>query len=72
MDMYDSCRIMLDMAERLGDNGEAVMTLKLSSGGWRRKTFKALELLESGCQILNARQLFHNRGEVTVYIKNFT
>jgi 23S rRNA (cytidine2498-2'-O)-methyltransferase len=69
MGMYDSCRVMLDMADKLTGNGAAVMTLKLSAGEWRKKTFKAIELLEKKYIIAGARQLFHNRGEVTVYLR---
>jgi 23S rRNA (cytidine2498-2'-O)-methyltransferase len=69
MDVYDSCRIMLDMVEKLEDNGIALMTLKLSSGDWRRKTLKALDFLESRYRVIDAKQLFYNRGEVTVCMK---
>ncbi|MDR1664722.1 MAG: methyltransferase domain-containing protein [Clostridiales bacterium] len=68
MDMFDSCRVMLDTAERLKPNGQAVITLKLSPGGWRKKTLRALELLEKKYRVLGARQLFHNREEVTVWL----
>jgi 23S rRNA (cytidine2498-2'-O)-methyltransferase len=69
MDVYDSCRVMQELSDRLADDGSAVMTLKLSSGNWRRKVLKAFEFLESGYGIAGARQLFHNRGEVTAYLK---
>ena len=67
MDTLDSVRIMLDMAPFLCAGGQAIMTLKLSQNHWYKQTAKALALLEQRYRIADVRQLFHNRGEVTVY-----
>jgi len=66
MDMIESCKIMLDMAPFLSPNGIAVMTLKLPHSNWYKNTARALALLEKSYAIKGARQLFHNRSEVTV------
>lgn len=70
MDMYDSVRFMLDAAFLLTPGGAAVMTLKLAKGQGLSKINKALALLEKKYRVINTRQLFHNRDEVTVYISN--
>jgi 23S rRNA (cytidine2498-2'-O)-methyltransferase len=67
MDMYDSARVMLEAAHALKPGGNAIMTLKLTPGHWLRKTANVFKLLEEKYNVMNARQLFHNRDEVTVY-----
>jgi 23S rRNA (cytidine2498-2'-O)-methyltransferase len=68
MDMYDSVRIMLDAAHLLSPGGTAVMTLKLTKGQGLSKINKALDLLAKKYRVADARQLFHNRDEVTVLL----
>jgi 23S rRNA (cytidine2498-2'-O)-methyltransferase len=68
MDVMDSARIMLDAADWLAPSGFGVMTLKLSRGQWYKKTKKALDLLGKRYRVKAARQLFHNRDEVTVLL----
>lgn len=69
MDITESCRIMCDMASCLHPDGAALMTLKLSPGHWLQKTIKGLTALNRCYQVMEARQLFHNRDEVTVYMR---
>ena len=68
MDMMASARIMLDLAPRLSEKGVAVMTLKLPHKEWYKNTKRALKLLEKSYTVKGARQLFHNRSEVTVVL----
>jgi 23S rRNA (cytidine2498-2'-O)-methyltransferase len=59
-----SCRVMLDAAERLRPGGLAVVTLKI--GTRLDVARRCLELLRRRYRIDFARQLHHNRHEVTV------
>jgi len=59
-----SCRVMLDAAERLRPGGLAVVTLKI--GARVDAVHRCLELLRRAYRIDFARQLHHNRNEVTV------
>jgi len=45
------------------------MTLKLPEQGRREIIDVAFEILRYAYEILGARQLFHNRSEITVYLK---
>lgn len=53
----------------LKQGGMVVLTLKLFGDAPRRQMLKAISTLENYYQILNVRQLFHNRSEVTVILK---
>ena len=66
MDARDSARVMLMAEKFLKPKGFAVMTLKLPERGMGEVARAALRILGSGYSILGARQLFHNRDEVTV------
>jgi len=68
MDMMESCKIMLDMTPLLAHAGIAVMTFKLPHAQWYKNTKRALALLEKSYTVQGARQLFHNRSEVTVWL----
>ena len=68
MDALDSCRIMLDCAGCLKIGGTALMTLKLPQAHWLQHTQKAVSLLHREYNVAAARQLFHNRSEVTVLL----
>jgi 23S rRNA (cytidine2498-2'-O)-methyltransferase len=59
-----TCRVMLDAAERLRPGGLAVVTLKI--GARVDAVRKHLDLLRRRYRIDFARQLHHNRNEVTV------
>jgi len=70
MDMIASCKIMLDLAKHLATNGLAIMTLKLPHKEWYKNTKRAMNMLERAYNVKAARQLFHNRSEVTVVISH--
>ncbi|WP_157357288.1 SAM-dependent methyltransferase [Amycolatopsis nigrescens] len=61
-----SCRIVLDAAERLRPGGMAVITLKLSPQRPVDTVRHCLALLAPRYRVRAARQLHHNRHEVTV------
>jgi 23S rRNA (cytidine2498-2'-O)-methyltransferase len=66
MDARDSARLMAATADRLQADGLAVVTLKLPTRRMDQVAAHALNLLRERYRILNARQLFHNRHEITV------
>lgn len=70
MEPGDSARILLEMRSLLRPAGQAVITLKLAKKQWYKQTMKAVELLSRGYEIAGVRQLFNNRSEVTVFLKN--
>jgi len=69
MDARDSARMMLDYAPLLYPHGLALMTIKLPMDNRRRLLEHTLSLLQEEYTIAGARQLFHNRSEVTVYLR---
>ncbi|GAB4580367.1 MAG: SAM-dependent methyltransferase [Anaerolineales bacterium] len=69
MDARDSARVMLMAAKYLKPKGFAVMTLKLPEKGMGEVARATLKILGSGYSIVGARQLFHNRDEVTVALE---
>ncbi|MCB9137739.1 MAG: 50S rRNA methyltransferase [Caldilineaceae bacterium] len=68
MDARDSARLMVDYAPLLYADGQAIMTLKLPARGRRAIIERAFEILRQAYEIQGARQLFHNRSEITVYL----
>ena len=69
MDALDSAQLMLRARRNLKPSGWALMTLKLPKSHADRIAFAALALLREGYTLIGARQLFHNRNEITVAIK---
>jgi 23S rRNA (cytidine2498-2'-O)-methyltransferase len=77
MDARDSVEIMLGFAPYLAAEGTAVMTLKLPKmGGSATAARKMLDMLRedlerlaTGYEVIGARQLYHNRSEVTVALR---
>jgi len=77
MDARDSIEIMLSFAPRLTQEGIAIMTLKMpkltNSADGARKALDMLridiEMLATRYEIIGARQLYHNRSEVTVAMR---
>jgi 23S rRNA (cytidine2498-2'-O)-methyltransferase len=73
MDAADSARLMVNFASRLYRHGMAIMTIKLPSGedaiATRQRVNAALATLQSAYTIVGARQLFHNRSEITVALR---
>ncbi len=66
MDPQLSCKLMLDAAERLQPGALTVMTLKLSAHRPVKTVRDCLDLLRRRYRVRTARQLHHNRHEVTV------
>ena len=69
MDARDSAWLMKDLAYVILPGGLAVVTLKLPHEDFARITYRALGILRSAYSIIGARQLFHNRSEVTVVLR---
>jgi 23S rRNA (cytidine2498-2'-O)-methyltransferase len=61
-----SCDLMLEAARHLEPDGLAIVTLKLSSLHPLKTVRACLGILQRGYDLLVARQLYHNRHEVTV------
>ena len=70
MDARDSARLMVAYARYLVPDGAALITLKLPEREPRAVLDQALRLLERGYRVVGARQLFHNRSEVTVHLRH--
>lgn len=69
MEADRSCQVLVDAAPRLRRGGRAVITLKV---GRRRPTATVQRALKALSQVYEpefARQLFHNRNEVTVVVR---
>jgi 23S rRNA (cytidine2498-2'-O)-methyltransferase len=69
MDARDSARLMVDYARQLYPHGIAIMTFKLPESGRRIVLDHAFKILRGAYILAGARQLFHNRSEITVYLK---
>ena len=61
-----SCAVMLEAARRLKPGGLAIVTLKISPREPLKTVSMSLRTLERAYELLHARQLRHNRNEVTV------
>jgi 23S rRNA (cytidine2498-2'-O)-methyltransferase len=72
MDARDSARLMLDYAVCLDPAGFALMTLKLPHRDPEQVVHQAVGLLQRRYELIGARQLFHNRSEITVALKRRT
>lgn len=68
MDARDSARLMVDYAKQIYPGGAAIMTLKLPEEGRATVIEHTWEILEKAYTIVGARQLFHNRSEITLYL----
>lgn len=66
LDAIESAKIMLLAHSVLKESGLAVMTLKLPHQGAQRLVRQAIAILEKKYTVVAARQLFHNRQEVTI------
>lgn len=69
MDARDSARLMVAYAPQLYREGRALMTLKLPEENRENVIDHTFNILRDAYEILGARQLFHNRSEITVYLK---
>ncbi len=68
MDARDSARLMVAYAKQLYRHGSAIMTLKLPEEGRGPIIDYTFAILQEVFTIAGARQLFHNRSELTVYL----
>ncbi|MDR3239053.1 MAG: methyltransferase domain-containing protein [Clostridiales bacterium] len=66
MDVVDSVKMILKFAPRLNAGGLMIMTFKLPSKKPEAAVEKGLAMLAREYGNLRARQLFHNRSEITV------
>jgi 23S rRNA (cytidine2498-2'-O)-methyltransferase len=69
LDGRDSARLMVGYAPFLYRDGIAIMTLKLPENGRAAVIDHALNILHPAYTIAAARQLFHNRSEITLYLR---
>jgi len=69
MDARDSARLMVAYAKQLYRHGLVIMTLKLPEENRRPILDHALTILQQVYTLVGARQLFHNRSEITVYLR---
>jgi 23S rRNA (cytidine2498-2'-O)-methyltransferase len=69
LDARDSARLMGEYGRYLYPHGLALITLKLPERRYQSALDHGLNLLRQQYTIAGARQLFHNRSEVTVYLK---
>lgn len=68
MDARDSARLMAAFARFLYPHGWALMTLKLPEHDRQPVLDQAFAILRRAYRIAGARQLFHNRSEITVFL----
>jgi 23S rRNA (cytidine2498-2'-O)-methyltransferase len=69
MDGRDSARLMVAYARLLYPGGLVLMTLKLPELRRLPVLEHALQILRGAYTIAGARQLFHNRSEITLYLR---
>lgn len=69
MDGRDSARLMVAYAGCLYAHGWALMTLKLPEAKRRPVIDQTFAILRQAYEIVGARQLFHNRSEITVCLR---
>lgn len=65
-----SCQIMRQAAPRVARGGHAIVTLKLTPSSAVRTVEGCLRILGRAYDVVFARQLFHNRNEVTVVARH--
>jgi 23S rRNA (cytidine2498-2'-O)-methyltransferase len=75
MDAMESVELMLQAQSHLHDNGLALVTLKLPEEARAARqnpetVRESIRLLSSRYHVVGARQLYHNRSEVTVALRN--
>ena len=69
MDVGESAALMTTAARSLRPGGIGVMTLKLPKRQQERLVTLSLDRLRHAYEIIGARQLYHNRSEVTVALR---
>ncbi|MFO7537152.1 MAG: 50S rRNA methyltransferase, partial [Chloroflexota bacterium] len=69
LDARDSARLMMAYARHLYRHGMALITLKLPQENRQAVLDHSFNILRRAYTITAARQLFHNRSEITVYLQ---
>jgi 23S rRNA (cytidine2498-2'-O)-methyltransferase len=65
----NTARIIINASEYLKTGGTAVVTLKLMGEKVRKTIKEVLSLYKEVFEVLEVKQLFHNRDEVTLYLR---
>jgi 23S rRNA (cytidine2498-2'-O)-methyltransferase len=69
LDARDSARLMVRYEPALYGHGSAIMTLKLPQENRRTILDHTFNILRRAYVVAGARQLFHNRSEITAYLR---
>jgi 23S rRNA (cytidine2498-2'-O)-methyltransferase len=69
LDARDSARLMVAYARCLYRHGTALITLKLPQENRQTVLDHSFNIMRRAYTIIAARQLFHNRSEITVYLQ---
>lgn len=69
MDSFESCKLMGLFLKHLDKKGIVIITLKLPYANALKIANKSISVLRNWYEIVNARQLFHNRSEITLLLK---
>ncbi len=69
MDVCDSANIMTSISHKLNDDGIAIVTYKLPKNKSTGKILDGNRILKDNYVIVEQKQLFHNRNEITVVLK---
>lgn len=70
MDTNESIDILRDMSKHLNKDGICILTLKLSKEQVQKRINTAKKVLSNKFEKVKIKQLYYNRSEVTVYMKN--
>ncbi len=68
-DARDSARLLASFSPYLYPQGAGIMSFKLPESGKAQIIDHAFNILQKSYRIAAARQLFHNRNEITVYLR---
>jgi 23S rRNA (cytidine2498-2'-O)-methyltransferase len=62
--------ILFTAKKHLSPGAIVISTLKLPEKGWQKNAYRAIGILGAKFILAGARQLFHNRSEVCVVLRN--
>ena len=65
----ESARIMVDLADRLREDGIAIMTVKFVTRNRKKHVVEAIEILKTRYKDFAVKRLPHNRYESTLYMR---
>ena len=69
LDPSESARIMVDLADRLREDGIAIMTVKFVTRNRKKHVVEAIEILKNRYKDFAVKRLPHNRFESTLYMR---